>query len=133
MTYIYLAMAILFEVAWALGVKHAVVAGRVQFVPAVFTLVTYLLSLVFLTMVAQRMNIGTAYAVWAGSGAAIIALIGIAYYHEPSSLWRILSLVAVVVGVIGLNLTEPAKHAQPRPGLEGGAGAAVRSGSHSTD
>ncbi len=113
MTYLYLIAAIVFEVAWAIGIKHSVVNGRVLAGPAAFTLVTYLLSLVLLTIVAQRMSISTAYAIWAGTGAAIIALIGIFYFHEPRSLLRLGSLALVVVGVVGLNLSEP--HPVPVP------------------
>lgn len=112
MTYLMLSLAIVFEVAWAIGVKYCVVDGRIRYGPLAFTLVTYLMSLVFLTVVVQRMSISTAYAVWAGTGAAIIALIGIFYFHEPRSALRIASLAAVVLGVVGLNLTE-GKHPAP--------------------
>lgn len=107
MTYVYLILAILFEVAWAIGLKFVLSpAGKIQPGPAAFTLTTYLLSLALLIIVVQRMNISTAYAIWAGSGAAIIALIAIFYFHEPSSLLRIVSLGLVVAGVVGLNLSE---------------------------
>lgn len=114
MTYLYLALAIVFEVAWAIGIKYVLVGGKLQPGPVLFTFVTYLLSIVFLTIVVQRMSVSTAYAVWAGSGAAIIAVIGIFYFNEPRTALRIASLLAVVVGVVGLNLSEPRSPHGPR-------------------
>lgn len=125
MTYLFLALAILFEVAWAIGVKYVIAEGKVQVGPTIFTLVTYLLSIVFLTVVVQRMSISTAYAVWAGSGAAIIGLIGIFYFHEPRSMLRVISLALVVLGVVGLNLTEGPHGAGKGKGKGTGAGAPV--------
>jgi len=107
MGYLYLLLAIVFEVSWAVGLKFVLGAdGRVRPGPAAFTLATYLASLGFLLAVVQRMNVSTAYAVWAGSGAAMIAVIGIVYFHEPRSALRVVSLALVVLGVVGLNLSE---------------------------
>jgi small multidrug resistance pump len=102
MTPLYLALAIVFEVAWAISMK--VSQGLTKPIPAAITLIAYILSLVFLSLATRRMEIGTAYAVWAGSGAAIIAVIGIVYFREPASALKIASLGLVIAGIIGLQL-----------------------------
>lgn len=105
MTYLYLTLAILFEVAWAIGIKvNNGFAPPHRPFPILLTFASYVLSFVFLALAARRLDIGLAYALWAGSGAALIALIGILYYHEPASSLKIVSLVLVVAGVVGLNL-----------------------------
>lgn len=107
MTYVFLALAIVFEVAWAIGIKvTSSFSLPIRWGPLLATLGAYLLSLVFLMLVVRKMNIGTAYAIWAGTGAAIISLIGIVYFHEPRSTFKLVSLALVVAGVVGLNLCE---------------------------
>lgn len=116
MTYIFLALAIVFEVAWAIGIKlNSNFAPPIKWGSLAATLIAYLLSLAFLMLAVRKMNIGTAYAIWAGTGAAIIALIGIFHFHEPRSTLKIASLVLVVLGVVGLNLSEPHRTEQPVP------------------
>jgi multidrug transporter EmrE-like cation transporter len=105
MTYAYLALAIVFEVGWAIGIKvNRGFAPPLKPLPIAATFLMYILSFVFLALAARRMDIGMAYAIWAGLGAALIALIGIVYYHEPATALKIVSLVLVVAGVAGLNL-----------------------------
>lgn len=107
MTYVFLTLAIIFEVAWAIGIKlNSNFAPPIKWGSLIATLVAYLLSLGFLMLTVRKMNIGTAYAVWAGTGAAIISIIGIIHFHEPRSTLKIASLALVVAGLVGLNLSE---------------------------
>lgn len=103
MLYLWLALAIVFEVGWAISMK--VSDGLTKLWPAVATLVMYFLSVVFLSLVTKKMDVGTAYAIWAGSGAAIIAVIGIWWFKEPASALKLGSIVVVVLGIVGLNLS----------------------------
>lgn len=102
MTYFYLVLAIVFEVGWALGLK--VSDGFARPAAAVATCVMYVLSLVFLMMAVRRLDVGPAYAIWAGTGAAMIAVAGIVWFREPVSALKVVSLVLVIAGVVGLNL-----------------------------
>ncbi len=109
MTYFYLALAILLEAGWAVSMKAA---PRLDFSwPTARTLVLYLASLVFLTLAVRKLDLGVAYAVWAGSGAVLIAVAGFAYFKEPLSTMRITLMGLIFVGVVGLLLTE--RHAAP--------------------
>lgn len=68
-----------------------------------------IVSLYCLSQAAKTLPIGTAYAVWTGIGAAGTAIIGIFFMREPANFFRIVSLLLIVGGVIGLKLTETPK------------------------
>lgn len=103
MTWIFLSLAIVFEVGWAIAMKLS--SGLTRPGSAAATILMYLLSLVFLALAVRRLDIGLAYALWAGAGAAIIALIGILHFKEPATALKLVSLALVIAGVIGLNLS----------------------------
>lgn len=73
--------------------------------PSAGMLVAYVLSIVLLAHVLKELDIGFAYAVWAGVGTAMIAMIGFVAWDEPMGVVKILSIAAVIVGVVGLNLS----------------------------
>jgi multidrug transporter EmrE-like cation transporter len=118
MTYLYLALAILFEVGWALGLK--VSQGFTRPVAAVATALMYILSLVFLMLAVRKLDIGPAYAIWAGTGAALIAAAGIVWFKEPISSLKLVSMFLVIAGVVGLNLAEGGAHPHAPPAGEAG-------------
>ena len=101
---VFLILAILFETSWALGMKWS--QGFTRLGPSLVTVILYGLSLVFLTLATRRGDVGTMYAVWAGCGAALIALAGVFVFKEPFSLLRGLSLLLIILGVMGVNLAE---------------------------
>ena len=103
MIYFYLAFAILFEVAWAVAMK--VSDGFSKLGPTIITIVCYLLSVVFLALATKKLDVGLAYAIWAGSGAAVIAVIGVLYFREPLTMMKAASLALIIAGIIGLQLS----------------------------
>jgi small multidrug resistance pump len=107
MTLIYLLLAIVFEVGWATGMKLS--QGLTRPWPTAFTVVAYILSLVFLALATKRLDVGVAYAVWAGAGAAMIAVIGVLYFREPMTAVKAASIALIVLGVVGLQLTGAAR------------------------
>ncbi len=72
-------------------------------------IVVAILSLYCLSQAAKALPIGTAYAVWTGIGAAGTAIIGIVFMREPTNFFRIVSLLLIVGGVVGLKLTDAPK------------------------
>ncbi|MBA3883726.1 MAG: quaternary ammonium compound efflux SMR transporter SugE [Chthoniobacterales bacterium] len=102
MSWIYLFLAGLTEIAWAVGLKYT--DGWSRLWPSVATGVLMVVSFVFLSMAVKTLPIGTAYAVWTGIGAAGTALAGIFLFGEPRDALRILSIVLIVAGVAGLRL-----------------------------
>jgi quaternary ammonium compound-resistance protein SugE len=104
MAWIYLIIAAVFEIGWPLGLK---LAQATQFRIGFFALagISTTLSGFFLWLAQREIPLGTAYAVWTGIGAAGTFLIGIVVFGDPIKLLRILSFALIVVGLIGLKLS----------------------------
>ena len=66
--------------------------------------VCYALSFYLLALALKRIEVGVAYAIWAGVGTALIALVGIALFHESMNWLKAASIAAIIAGVVGLNL-----------------------------
>ena len=103
MSWVWIIIASLFEISWAVGLKYS--QGFTQLKATTFTVITMILSYVFLSLGVKNLPIGTAYAVWTGIGAVGTALYGIMYFDEPKDLLRIFFIFLIVVGIIGLRLT----------------------------
>ncbi len=103
MDWIYILIASVFEISWAVGLKYS--DGFTHLKATVFTVITMILSYVFLSIGAKNIPIGTAYAVWTGIGAVGTAVYGILFFDEPRDLLRIAFIFLIVIGIIGLRLT----------------------------
>ena len=102
-SWIILIGAILLEVAGTTSMKLS--DGFSKLLPSILIFVFYGLSFVALTLCIKHIDVSVAYAVWAGVGTALIAVIGVAFFEEPVSAMKILSLGLIILGVIGLNLS----------------------------
>lgn len=103
MAWIYLLLAGLFEIGFAIGLKST--ESFTRLLPSAFTLVAAAASLWLLTQALRSIPVGTAYAIWTGIGAVGVASLGIALFSESASPARLLCIAAIVAGVIGLKLT----------------------------
>jgi quaternary ammonium compound-resistance protein SugE len=103
MAWVYLFVAGLFEVGWAIGLKYS--DGFMRLVPSVLTAIAMVASVVLLGLAARSLPIGTAYAVWVGIGAFGTAALGVVLFGEPQTFWRLFFLGLLVVAVIGLKLS----------------------------
>lgn len=103
MPWLHLIIAGLLEVAWAVGLKQT--DGWTRFWPSVITVLLMIASFFFLSLALRSLPIGTAYAIWTGIGAVGTALIGIFVFHEPRTTARLVCIVLIVAGIIGLKLT----------------------------
>jgi quaternary ammonium compound-resistance protein SugE len=106
MAWVLLVIAGLFEVGWAIGLKYT--QGFTRLWPSVWTIVAMVISLCLLGAVMRTMPVGTAYGVWVGVGAVGTALLGIILFGEPATIARLLSVMLIVAGIVGLKLTAPA-------------------------
>lgn len=102
MAWIYLTIAGLLEVAWAVGLKYT--HGFTRTWPSLFTAAAMVASFVLLSRALKTIPVGTGYAVWTGIGAAGTALIGILFLGESREILRLVCLVLIVAGVLGLKL-----------------------------
>lgn len=104
MAWILLTIAGVLEVGWAIGLKYA--EGFTRPWPSVLTIAAMVVSMYLLALAARTLPIGTAYAVWVGIGAVGTAVLGMALFDEPRDAARMLCLVLIVAGVIGLKFLE---------------------------
>ena len=102
-----LAVAIVLEVSGTVSMKLS--DGFTRLVPSILIFTFYAGSFAVLTLALKKIDLGVAYAVWAGAGTALIAVVGILYFKEPLSALKVLSIFLIIAGVIGLNLSG-AKH-----------------------
>jgi quaternary ammonium compound-resistance protein SugE len=102
MAWIYLFIAGLFEVVWAIGLKYT--NGFTKLWPSVGTVIAMIISLYFLSTAVKTIPIGTGYAVWTGIGAVGTALLGIMLFGESKEFVRILCILLIVAGIVGLKI-----------------------------
>lgn len=105
MAWIILFVAGLFEIAWAIGLKYT--EGFTHLWPSLLTVAGMALSLLLLGQALKTIPVGTAYAVWTGIGATGTALLGIFLFGESREAGRIVSILLIIAGIIGLKLTAP--------------------------
>lgn len=78
--------------------------GFTQPVWSAVVVVGYGLSIWLLTLVVRTLPVSVAYAIWAGVGTALVAVVGVMFLDEPLGWVKALSLAMIVGGVVGLNL-----------------------------
>ncbi|MGI8997608.1 MAG: quaternary ammonium compound efflux SMR transporter SugE [Pyrinomonadaceae bacterium] len=103
MAWIYLLIAGVLEIMWAIGLKYT--EGFSRLWPSVGTLAAMVVSFFFLSQALKTLPVGTAYAVWTGIGAVGTALFGILLFGESREAGRLACIVLIVAGIIGLKLT----------------------------
>jgi len=102
MAWVYLFVAGLLEIGWAVGLKYT--EGFTKLTPSVLTIVSMIASILMLGLALKTLPIGTAYAVWTGIGAVGTALLGIYLFAEPATAARLASIGLIVAGIAGLKL-----------------------------
>jgi quaternary ammonium compound-resistance protein SugE len=102
MAWAFLTIAGVLEIAFAVCMKLS--EGFTRLIPATLTVATGLSSVFLLSLSLRTLPVGTGYAVWTGIGAAGTAILGVAVLGDPAAPMRILCIVLIVAGVIGLKL-----------------------------
>ena len=99
--WLFLSGAILLEVAGKISMKLS--EGFTRPMPAVVNFVFYIISFVALTFAIEKIEVSTAYTIWAGVGTALIAIIGLVYFGETATAIKFISIILIIIGVIGLS------------------------------
>lgn len=102
MAWIYLILAGLFECGWAIGLKYT--EGFTRLTPSLLTVAAMAISFLLLSTAMKTIPVGTAYAVWTGIGAIGVAILGMILFGESRDILRIISLMLIICGIIGLKL-----------------------------
>jgi len=100
--WIFLVVAIMLEVSGTIAMKLS--DGFTKIVPLTAMFVFYMLGLSLLALVLKKIDISVAYAIWSGLGTALIAIVGMLWFKEPITVLKIISIILIIMGVIGLNL-----------------------------
>ena len=100
--WIFLILAILFEVAGTTSMKLS--EGFSRLIPSILLFVLYAASFVAVTFALEKIDISVAYAVWSGVGTALITIVGILFFRETVTVLKIVSIILIIIGVVGLNL-----------------------------
>lgn len=101
MAWVYLFIAALFEIGWAVGLKYS--QGFAKLWPSVLTVAAMAVSLTLLALAVRTIPVGTGYAIWTGVGAVGTAALGVVLFAEPLTAWRVVCLLLIVSGVAGLK------------------------------
>ena len=101
-TYVYLALAIIAEVIATTSLKAT--AEFTKLWPSVVVAVGYLLSFYFMTLVLRTIPVGITYAIWAGIGIVLVAIIGAVAYKQVPDLPAMLGMALIIAGVVVIHL-----------------------------
>ncbi|WP_144660811.1 DMT family transporter [Bacillus tropicus] len=116
MQWIYLCLAILFEVAGTTAMKLS--DGLTKLVPSILIFVFYVVSFTFLSFALKGMKMSVVYAVWSGMGIVTITTIGFIYFGESINIIKILAILFILVGVVILNFNSTAHEAKKKEMVE---------------
>ena len=93
------------EVAWAVGLKYT--EGFSRLGTSLATVAAMVVSVALLGWSLKTLPLGTAYAVWSGIGAVGTAILGMILFGESREAARLLCIVLIVAGIVGLKLLTP--------------------------
>ena len=102
MEWIYLVIAGFFEVGWAMGLKYS--QGFTKVLPSILTVIGMVASFYFLSLSLKSLPLGNAYAIWTGIGTVGTVILGIILFKEPFNVMRMICIVLIVIGIVGLKL-----------------------------
>lgn len=101
--WVILIIAGLFEILWAIGLKYT--DGFTKLTPSILTILSMLISIWLLSISLKTLPLGTAYAIWVGIGTVGTVIAGIILFNDSINLLRIISILFIILGIIGLKIT----------------------------
>lgn len=102
LSWIFLLLAGFFEICFTIALKYS--GGFSKLVPSIITVVFIVLSFFSVSQAMKTIPIGTAYAVWAGIGAAGTVITGIIFFGDSAHIVRLISIMLIIIGIVGLKL-----------------------------
>jgi quaternary ammonium compound-resistance protein SugE len=102
MAWVYLAIAGLFEIGWAVGLKYT--EGFTRLVPSTLTIAAMIISVALLGLALRDLPVGTGYAVWTGIGTVGTAVLGMYLFGDPATATRLACIGLIIAGIAGLKL-----------------------------
>ncbi|MCT8978451.1 multidrug efflux SMR transporter [Clostridium sp. CX1] len=103
MEWVYLILAIAFEIAATTLMK--VSNGFTKILPTLGTFLGYIICFSFLSIALKKIDMSVAYAIWSAAGIVVLSTIGVVVFKENINVLKVTSILFIVLGVIGLNLS----------------------------
>lgn len=100
--WVFLLLAGFFEICFTIALKYS--NGFSKLLPSIITVIFIVLSFFSVSQAMKEISIGTAYAVWAGIGAAGTVICGILFFGDSYHVVRLISISLIIIGIIGLKL-----------------------------
>lgn len=101
MAWIYLGIAIVFEIAFALGTNAT--KGFTRLWPSIFTLLAAAGGIFTLSLALRTLDVGVGYTIWTGVGAIGTVILGALIYKEKITLPKVVSFAAIIAGALLLR------------------------------
>lgn len=105
MSWFYLIIAAILEIGWPFGLKMSQEVQQNKFIWILFAVISMAGSGFFLWLAQKNIAMGTAYAIWTGLGATGAFVLGIVYFNDTVSMFRIISVTFLIIGIIGLKIS----------------------------
>ncbi|WP_288948742.1 multidrug efflux SMR transporter [uncultured Paracoccus sp.] len=105
MAWIYLGVAGLLEIVWALAMKQS--EGFTRLWPTAITLLAMVASVWFLSLSMKVLPLGTAYVIWTGIGAVGTFVLGVLVLGEPADALRLVAAVLILAGLVLMKIASP--------------------------
>ncbi|MFE2723268.1 DMT family transporter [Kitasatospora sp. NPDC059327] len=102
MAWVFLAIAVVFEIAFALGTNAT--RGFTRLWPSVFTLVAAAAGVFTLSQALKTLDVSVGYTIWTGLGSIGTVIFGAVLYKERITLPKLLSFASIIAGAITLKL-----------------------------
>lgn len=102
MVYFYLTMAIIIEVIAASALKAS--EGFTRPIPTAIVIVGYITAFYLLTVIVKTLPVGITYAIWAGMGIVLVAIVSAVMYKQMPDIAAIIGMVLIITGVIIINV-----------------------------
>jgi small multidrug resistance pump len=97
MPYLYLAAAIICEVAGTSALKES--DGMTRLVPSIITVIGYVLGFFLLSLTLRTIPVGVAYAIWSGVGIVLISIVGMVWFKQSLDFAALAGMAMIVGGV----------------------------------
>ncbi|MEV0588105.1 multidrug efflux SMR transporter [Nonomuraea sp. NPDC050310] len=111
MPWIYLLIAAVFEVVFALGTNAT--EGFTQLGPSLLTAAAAAGGIFFLSLALKTLDVGVGYTIWTGIGSVGTVVLGSVIFDEEITIWKALAFVLIIGGVLGLKLSDRRPAAEP--------------------
>lgn len=112
MAYLYLALAIIFELIGTSFLKAS--EGFSKLVPTVGVVIVFVLSFFFLSVSLKSIPLNVAYAIWSGLGTVATVIISILIWKEKINTASVVGIALIIIGVVVLNLFGPGHYEQTK-------------------